>query len=153
MPKITAALRSVAGWLEARTGLAGAITPAATHAVPRRTASWWYVFGSATLTLFALQIATGICLALVYVPSADQAYQSLQYLNDQAAFGSYLRAVHFWGSNGMVLVMTLHMLQVFLFGAYKYPRDLTWIAGLLLFLSTLAIPFTGPLLRRDQSAH
>ena len=89
MPKITAALRSVAGWLEARTGIAGAITPVANHAVPRRTASWWYVFGSATLTLFGLQIVTGICLALVYVPSADQAYQSLQYLNDSAAFGAH----------------------------------------------------------------
>jgi ubiquinol-cytochrome c reductase cytochrome b subunit len=146
-------LRSVATWLEVRTGLAAAVTPAVTHPVPRRTASWWYVFGSATLALFALQIATGICLALVYVPAADQAYQSLQYLNEHAAFGSYLRAVHFWGSNGMVLVMTLHMLQVFLFGAYKYPRELTWIAGVLLFLCTLGMAFTGQILRWDQDAY
>jgi len=102
MAELPGPLRSVVSWLEVRTGLAEALTPAVTHPVPRRTASWWYVFGSATLALFALQIATGICLALVYVPAADQAYQSLQYLNDQAAFGSYLRAVHFWGSNGMV---------------------------------------------------
>src|SRR6266850_937587 len=153
MSKITAALRSVAGWLEARTGLAGALTPAATHAVPRRTASWWYVFGSATLTLFMLQIATGICLALVYVPSADQAYQSLQYLNDSAAFGAFLRAVHFWGSNAMVAVMTLHMLQVFLFGAYKYPREMTWIAGVFMLLCTLGMAFTGQILRWDQDAY
>jgi len=153
MAKLTGPLRSVVGWLEVRTGLAEALTPAVTHPVPRRTASWWYVFGSATLALFALQIATGICLALVYVPAADQAYQSLQYLNDQAAFGSYLRAVHFWGSNGMVLVMTLHMLQVFLFGAYKYPRELTWMAGVLLFLCTLGMAFTGQILRWDQDAY
>jgi ubiquinol-cytochrome c reductase cytochrome b subunit len=153
MVKITGPLRSVAGWLEARTGLASAVTPAVTHPVPRRTASWWYVFGSATLTLFVLQIATGICLALVYVPAADQAYQSLQYLNEQAAFGAYLRAVHFWGSNAMVLVMTLHMLQVFLFGAYKYPRELTWIAGVLLLLCTLGMAFTGQILRWDQDAY
>jgi ubiquinol-cytochrome c reductase cytochrome b subunit len=89
----------------------------------------------------------------VYVPAADQAYQSLQYLNDQAAFGWYLRAVHFWGSNGMVLVMTLHMLQVFLWGAYKYPRELTWIAGVLLFLCTLGMAFTGQILRWDQDAY
>jgi len=151
--RIAGPLRSVAGWLEARTGLASAVTPAVTHPVPRRTASWWYVFGSATLTLFALQIATGICLALVYVPAADQAYQSLQYLNEQAAFGAYLRAVHFWGSNAMVLVMTLHMLQVFLFGAYKYPRELTWIAGVLLLLCTLGMAFTGQILRWDQDAY
>ena len=149
MAKLTGTLRSIVGWLEVRTGLAEALTPAVTHPVPRRTASWWYVFGSATLALFALQIATGICLALVYVPAADQAYQSLQYLNDQAAFGWYLRAVHFWGSNGMVLVMTLHMLQVFLWGAYKYPRELTWIAGVLLFLCTLGMAFTGQILRWD----
>ena len=153
MVKLTGALRSVVGWLEVRTGLAEALTPAVTHPVPRRTASWWYVFGSATLALFALQIATGICLALVYVPAADQAYQSLQYLNDQAAFGWYLRAVHFWGSNAMVLVMTLHMLQVFLWGAYKYPRELTWIAGVLLFLCTLGMAFTGQILRWDQDAY
>jgi menaquinol-cytochrome c reductase cytochrome b subunit len=143
-------LRAVAGWLEARTGLGAAVTPAATHPVPRRTASWWYVFGSATMTLFALQIATGICLALVYVPAADQAYQSLQYLNEQAAFGAYLRAVHFWGSNAMVLVMTLHMLQVFLFGAYKYPRELNWVIGVVLLVLTMAMGLTGYLLPFDQ---
>ncbi len=153
MAKLTGTLRAVVEWLEVRTGLAEALTPAVTHPVPRRTASWWYVFGSATLALFALQIATGICLALVYVPAADQAYQSLQYLNDQAAFGWYLRAVHFWGSNGMVLVMTLHMLQVFLWGAYKYPRELTWIAGVLLFLCTLGMAFTGQILGWDQAAY
>jgi ubiquinol-cytochrome c reductase cytochrome b subunit len=151
--RLTGPLRSVAGWLEARTGLASAVTPAVTHPVPRRTASWWYVFGSATLALFALQIATGICLALVYVPAADQAYQSLQYLNDQALFGAYLRAIHFWGSNAMVLVMTLHMIQVFLFGAYKYPRELTWIAGVFMLLCTLGMAFTGQILRWDQDAY
>ena len=147
------ALRSVAGWLETRTGLAEGLAPAVTHPVPRRTASWWYVFGSATLALFMLQIATGICLALVYVPAADQAYDSLRYLNDQAAFGWYLRALHFWGSNAMVLVMTLHMLQVFLWGAYKYPRELTWIVGVLLFVGTLGMAFTGQILRWDQDAY
>jgi ubiquinol-cytochrome c reductase cytochrome b subunit len=153
MAERTGALRSVIGWLEERTGLGQALTPVAAHPVPARTASWWYVFGSATLAAFALQIATGICLALVYVPAADQAYQSLRYLNDQAAFGWYLRAVHFWGSNLMVLLMTLHMLQVFLWGAYKYPRELTWIVGVLLFLCTLGMAFTGQILRWDQDAY
>src|SRR5437870_5483490 len=97
MARFPGPFASVAAWLDTRPGPAGALTPAVSHPVPRRTASWWYVFGSATLVLFALQIATGICLALVYVPAADQVYQSLLYLNDQAAFGAYLRAVHFWG--------------------------------------------------------
>src|SRR5713101_7729362 len=153
MARGTRALESIARWFEERTGATQALAPVMAHPVPRRTASWWYVFGSATLALFALQIATGICLALVYVPSADQAYQSLQYLNDQAALGWFLRAVHFWGSNAMVLVMTLHMIQVFLWGAYKYPRELTWIVGVFLFLCTLGMAFTGQILRWDQDAY
>jgi len=146
-------VRSTLGWLEERAGLGGAIAPALDHPVPRSTASWWYVFGSATLALFMLQIATGICLALVYVPSPDGAYQSLLYLNFQAPFGWFLRGVHFWGSNAMVAVMTLHMIQVFLWGAHKYPRELTWIVGVFLFLCTLGMAFTGQILRWDQDAY
>src|SRR5438552_7299026 len=146
-------VRSTLGWLEERAGLGGAIAPALDHPVPRSTASWWYVFGSATLALFVLQVVTGICLALVYVPSAEGAYQSLLYLNFQAPFGWFLRAVHFWGSNAMVAVMTLHMIQVFLWGAHKYPRELTWIVGVFLFLCTLGMAFTGQILRWDQDAY
>src|SRR5207245_1080828 len=119
--------------------------PVLDHPVPRRTASWWYTFGSATLALFVLQIATGICLAFLYVPSADEAYKSLLHLNYEAPFGWYLRAVHFWGSNAMVAVMTLHMIQVFLWGAHRYPRGLTWIVGGFLFLCPLGLAFTGEL--------
>jgi len=140
-------------WLEERAGLGEALTPVLDHPVPRRTASWWYTFGSATLALFVLQIATGICLAFVYVPSADKAYESLLYLNYEAPFGWYLRAVHFWGSNGMVAVMTLHMIQVFLWGAHKYPREMTWVVGVLLFLCTLGMAFSGQIMRWDQDAY
>jgi len=146
-------LAAIREWLEERTGIGGALAPILAHAVPRSTASFWYVFGSATLILFVLQIATGICLALVYVPSADQAYQSLLYLNHGAHLGWFLRAVHFWGSNAMVLVMIVHMIQVFLFGAYKYPRELTWICGVFLLLCTLGMAFTGQVLRWDQDAY
>jgi len=152
-PRGPGVIRTTLGWLEERAGLGGAITPVMEHPVPRSTASWWYVFGSATLALFVLQIATGICLALVYVPSADGAYQSLLYLNYQAPFGWFLRGVHFWGSNAMVAIMTLHMIQVFLFGAHKYPRELTWIVGVFLFLCTLGMAFTGQILRWDQDAY
>jgi ubiquinol-cytochrome c reductase cytochrome b subunit len=146
-------VRSLGNWFDQRIGVQATLEPMITHPVPRTTASWWYVFGSATLALFALQIVTGICLALVYVPTAHQAYQTLEYLNYQAPFGWFLRAVHFWGSNGMVLVMTLHLIQVFLWGAYKYPRELTWIVGVFLFLATLGMAFTGQLLRWDQDAY
>src|SRR5207245_10076641 len=120
---------------------------------PQSSHSYLYCYETATMTYFALQLSTRICLALEYVPAADQAYQSLQYLNEQAAFGAYLRAIHFWGSNAMVLVMTLHMLQVFLFGAYKYPRELTWIVGVFMLLCTLGMAFTGQILRWDQDAY
>jgi ubiquinol-cytochrome c reductase cytochrome b subunit len=146
-------IRAVGDWLDQRVGARATLEPMITHPVPRTTASWWYVFGSATLVLFVLQIVTGICLALVYVPVADQAYQSLEYLNYQAPFGWYLRAMHFWGSNGMVLVMTLHLIQVFLWGAYKYPRELTWIVGVFLFLAALGMAFSGQILRWDQDAY
>jgi len=145
--------QSVNKWIEERTGLEAAVAPVLGHQVPRSTASWWYVFGSATLALFVLQVATGICLALVYVPSADKAYESLLYLNYVAPLGWFLRAVHFWGSNAMVAVMTLHMIQVFLFGAHKYPREMTWVAGVFLFLCTLGMAFTGQILRWDQDAY
>jgi ubiquinol-cytochrome c reductase cytochrome b subunit len=146
-------IRAVGNWFDQRVGAKDTLEPMITHPVPRTTASWWYVFGSATLALFALQIVTGICLALVYVPTADQAYQTLEYLNYQAPFGWFLRAAHFWGSNGMVLVMTLHLIQVFLWGAYKYPRELTWVVGVFLFLCTLGMAFSGQILRWDADAY
>ena len=146
-------ISAIANWFDQRLGARDTLEPMIAHPVPRTTASWWYVFGSATLVLFVLQIVTGICLALVYVPTADQAFQTLEYLNYQTPFGWYLRAMHFWGSNGMVLLMTLHLLQVFLFGAYKYPRELTWIIGVFLLLGTLGMAFTGQILRWDQDAY
>jgi ubiquinol-cytochrome c reductase cytochrome b subunit len=146
-------ISAIATWFDQRLGARATLEPMIAHPVPRTTASWWYVFGSATLVLFVLQIVTGICLALVYVPTADQAYQTLEYLNYNTPLGWYLRALHFWGSNGMVLLMTLHLIQVFLWGAYKYPRELTWIIGVFLFLGTLGMAFTGQILRWDQDAY
>jgi ubiquinol-cytochrome c reductase cytochrome b subunit len=143
----------VADWFEERLQLKKLLGPSMTHPVPRSSASWWYVFGSATLIIFMLQIVTGICLALVYVPSTADVYASLEYLNYQQPLGWFLRAVHFWGSNFMVAMMSLHMIQVFLFGAYKYPRELTWVVGIFLLLCTLGMAFTGQVLRWDQDAY
>jgi ubiquinol-cytochrome c reductase cytochrome b subunit len=121
--------------------------------VPRPTASWAYVFGSAALTVFVLQLVTGILLALLYVPSAGEAWNSLQILNHQVTLGWFIRALHGWGSNFMVAIVLIHMVQVFLFGAYKFPRELTWIVGILLLLLTLGMAFTGQVLRFDQDAY
>ncbi|MGC8550134.1 MAG: cytochrome b N-terminal domain-containing protein [Acidobacteriaceae bacterium] len=146
-------LKKVYDWLEMRVGFEKPVKEAALHPVPRNTASWWYVFGSAAFTLLMLQVFTGILLALVYVPSAGQAWQSLNFLNHNLTLGWYIRAVHGWGSNFMVAIVLIHMAQVFLFGAYKYPRELTWMVGVLLLLLTLGMAFTGQVMRFDQDAY
>ena len=146
-------LKSVFGWFDQRLQLAAPITDAVTHPVPRKTASWFYVFGSAAFTLLFLQIVTGILLALVYVPSAGEAWNSLNILNHQIALGWFLRAMHGWGSNFMVAVVLVHMVQVFFFGSYKYPRELTWVVGVFLLLMTLGMAFSGQILRFDQDAY
>src|SRR5258708_23510 len=140
-------------WLERRLQIEGPVKEAALHYVPKSTASWWYVFGSASLTLLILQVVTGILLALVYVPSAGHSWQSLEILNHQLPLGWFLRAMHGWGSNFMVAVVLIHMAQVFLFGAYKFPREFTWILGVFMLLMTLGMAFTGQVLRFDQDAY
>jgi ubiquinol-cytochrome c reductase cytochrome b subunit len=146
-------LKSFFNWFDQRVQLAGPITEASTHPIPSKTSSWLYVFGSAAFTLLILQVVTGVLLALVYVPSAGEAWNSLNVLNHQVALGWFLRAIHGWGSNFMVAVVLVHMMQVFLFGAYKYPRELTWTVGVFLLLMTLGMAFTGQVLRFDQDAY
>jgi ubiquinol-cytochrome c reductase cytochrome b subunit len=146
-------LKSVGDWLDERLKLGGTIRGVAQHPVPRKTASWFYVFGSAAVTLFALQVVTGILLALVYAPTGANAWNSLQVLDHTIPFGWFIRAMHGWGAEFMVAVVLLHMCQVFLFGAYKYPRELNWIVGVILLLLTLAMAFTGQVLRFDQDAY
>jgi ubiquinol-cytochrome c reductase cytochrome b subunit len=146
-------LKKTYDWIEQRVQLEAPVKEAALHPVPRNTASWWYVFGSAATTLLILQVVTGILLALVYVPSASEAWKSLDELNHQLYLGWFLRAMHGWGSNFMVAVVLIHMAQVFLFGAYKFPRELTWVVGVFLLLMTLGMAFTGQVLRFDQDAY
>ena len=143
----------VGEWFDHRLQLAAPIREAAEHPVPRNTASWLYVFGSAALTVFLLQLVTGILLALIYVPSAGEAWSSLQALNHQVALGWFIRAMHGWGSNFMVAIVLIHMVQVFLFGAHKFPRELTWVIGVFLLLMTLGMAFSGQVLRFDQDAY
>jgi ubiquinol-cytochrome c reductase cytochrome b subunit len=143
----------IAKWLDQRMKIAAPVREMLQHRVPRRTASWWYVFGSAALVLFILQVITGILLALVYAPTAGQAWNSLQALDHSVTLGWFLRAMHGWGADFMVAVVLVHMAQVFLFGAYKYPRELNWVAGVFLLLLTLGMAFTGQVLRFDQDAY
>jgi ubiquinol-cytochrome c reductase cytochrome b subunit len=146
-------LRKIGEWFDHRLQVAAPIRETVEHRVPRNTASWFYVFGSGALIVFVLQLITGILLALVYVPSAGEAWSSLQALNHQVALGWFIRAMHGWGSNFMVALVLIHMVQVFLFGAYKFPRELTWVVGVLLLLMTLGMAFSGQVLRFDQDAY
>jgi ubiquinol-cytochrome c reductase cytochrome b subunit len=146
-------INAVADWFDRRLQLGAPLRDTMQHPVPRETASWAYVFGSAALTTFALQVVTGILLAFVYVPSAGEAWNSLQALNRDVTFGWLIRGLHGWGSNFMIAIVIIHMVQVFLFGAYKFPRELTWVVGVLLLIVTLGMAFTGQVLRFDQDAY
>src|SRR5262245_21380240 len=146
----------VGNWFDARLRLRETLMPMMRHPIPRGAAGpmgWWYVFGSASLTMFLIQILTGIGLAMVYVPSADMAYDSLLYMNYEQPLGWFLRALHYYAGSAMVVLVLAHMTQVFLHGAYKYPRELTWVVGVLLFLLTMGMFFTGQVLRWDPDAY
>jgi ubiquinol-cytochrome c reductase cytochrome b subunit len=138
-------------WLEDRTGLGRAIGRVARHPVPPTT-GWAYVLGSATLTAFMIQVVTGSVLATVYTPSTSQAYASLQFITNRMVLGHFLRGIHFFGASAMVLLIGLHMIRVFLYGSYKFPREASWLTGVVLLGLTLLMGFTGQLLRWDQNA-
>ncbi|GAB4168821.1 MAG: hypothetical protein Fur0032_07150 [Terrimicrobiaceae bacterium] len=151
--KVRSAAMGIYGWLDDRLNITNLWEHTAGHIIPRSSASWFYVFGSATLLCLMLQLVTGTLLAMVYVPSGAEAYSTLEYLTYEQPLGWFLRAMHYWGSEFMVTIMFLHMTQVFLFGAYKYPREITWISGCVLMLITLGLAFTGQVMRFDEDAY
>jgi quinol-cytochrome oxidoreductase complex cytochrome b subunit len=138
-------------WLDERLGLQGMYSTVLDRKVPK--VNWWFTLGSASLFLFVMQGMTGIFLTVYYVPSPDHAYDSIQFIMNGVPFGWLIRGIHHWGASLMVIFVFVHMLRTFFYGAYKYPRELTWITGAVLLLATLGMGFTGYLLPWNQRAY
>jgi len=138
-------------WIDDRLGLTGIYNTVFDRKVPKT--NWWFTLGSASLFLFVIQGITGMFLAVYYVPSPDHAYESIQYIMNGVAFGWLIRGIHHWGASAMVLVVFIHMLRTFFYAAYKFPREITWLTGVILLLATLGMGFTGYLLPWNQRAY
>ena len=145
-------LRSALEWIEDRTGLESAIKHFLYEDIPD-SAGWHQVFGSVALFAFLVQAVTGILLAFNYAPTPGDAYDSLRYIVTQVTAGQYIRGAHHWGASLMIIVVVLHMIQALVWGAYKKPREATWIAGVVLLLLTMAFGLSGYLLPWDNRAY
>jgi menaquinol-cytochrome c reductase cytochrome b subunit len=139
-------------WLEERSGLVGPTRYFLFRKVPAET-NWFHTLGSATLTAFIVQLITGVILAMYYKPTPAEAYESIQMITNDLTLGWLVRGMHRWGASVFIILLFLHMGRVFLFGAYKYPRELNWLIGVLLLALALAEGFTGYLLPWDQTAY
>ncbi len=138
-------------WLDERAGLTTIWKTIFARAVPKT--NWFYTLGSASMVLAMLQGITGMLLTIYYVPSPDQAYDSINFIMNQVAFGWLIRGMHHWGATLMVIVVFLHMLKAFFVGAYKYPREITWLTGAALLLIVMVMGFSGYLLPWNQKAY
>jgi ubiquinol-cytochrome c reductase cytochrome b subunit len=115
--------------------------------------TWFHTLGSATLAVFTVQVVTGVVLAMYYSPSPDHAYDSIRYIDHTVVSGALLRGLHHWGASAMVVLVIAHMIRVFTMGAYKYPREINWLLGVVLLFVVLGFSFTGYLLPWDQKAY
>lgn len=139
-------------WLEDRSGLVGYTKWFLFRKVPRST-NWFHTLGSAALTAFIVQAVTGVILAMYYKPDPDKAYESIQFITNELTWGWLVRGMHRWGASVFIILIFLHLGRVFLFGAYKYPRELNWLIGVLILVLALAEGFTGYLLPWDQTSY
>ncbi len=143
---------AIARWLDVRVDVAELRRTLLDRKMPSGL-TWSHTLGSATLTVLAVQVVTGIVLAMYYAPSPDHAYDSIRYIDQTVASGALLRGVHHWGASAMVVLVCAHMVRVFTMGAYKYPRELNWLLGVVLLFVVLGFGFTGYLLPWDQKAY
>jgi menaquinol-cytochrome c reductase cytochrome b subunit len=150
--QIEAAALAPVDWVEERTGLVGYIGWFLFRKVPRDT-NWMQTLGAATLTAFIVQAVTGVVLAMYYKPDPDKAYASITSITQDVTLGWLVRGMHKWGASVFIILMFFHMARTFLFGAYKYPRELNWITGALILVLGMLEGFTGYLLPWDQTAY
>jgi cytochrome b len=140
------------GWVDDRYRISEPLSKFLKKPVPKYALHWWYCLGGITAFLFVVQGITGILLAFYYKPTPEAAYASIQYIESQVYLGAAIRAIHHWCANGMIVMCVAHMARVFIMGAYKKPRELNWVSGVLLLVLTLVFGFTGYLLPWDQRA-
>ena len=139
-------------WLEERSGIVGGVRYFLFRKVPGDT-DWWQTLGSATLTAFLVQLVTGVILAFYYKPDVNSAHASIAHITNDVWGGWLLRGMHRWGASVFIILLFMHMGRVFLFGAYKYPRELNWIVGVLILATALFEGLTGYLLPFDETAY
>ena len=144
--------RTVYRWFDERLGLSELVHKGLYEAVPEKGA-WAYSLGSATLILILLQIITGIFLMFTFVPSVEESWDSLRYLQTTDHFGNWVRGLHEFGAYVLIIVIGAHMLRTFISASYKRPRELNWVTGALLFLLVLGLAITGAMLPWDQAGY
>lgn len=140
------------GWVDERMGGSSFLTAMLLRKVPKGT-NWFYTLGSATLFAFVVQALTGVFLAMYYTPSPVEAYASITHLTNDVFLGEFVRGMHKWGASVMVILVFVHMARTFFFGAYKYPREVNWVIGVVLLILTMVMGFTGYLLPFDQRSY
>jgi hypothetical protein len=144
--------RRFAEWVDERLDVLEPLGKALSKPVPLFATRWMYCLGGITFTLLLIQGITGIMLAFYYKPTPDEAFASIQFIENEVRFGAAIRALHHWAANGVIVMVVAHMLRVFITGAFKAPRELNWLTGVLLLVISLAFGFTGYLLPWDQRA-
>ena len=145
-------MRTVIDWLEHRTGIESAVKNFLYEDIPA-SAGWHQIIGSMAVFFFVIQVFTGGLLAFNYAPTPGEAYNSVKYIMTELTAGPLIRGLHHWGASMMLIIVVLHMIQVFIYGAYKKPREATWMVGVTLLLITLAFGLTGYLLPWDNRAY
>jgi quinol-cytochrome oxidoreductase complex cytochrome b subunit len=147
------AFKRIYDWVDERTGMHPCLQKGLLERPVPKGLNLSFCFGGITFFLFLMLAVTGYFMTMYYVPSPDQAYKTVAYITQEVSMGHAIRSVHYWSANLMMVTLFLHMIRVFIYGAYKKPREINWISGVLLLLLVLAFGFTGYLLPWDQKAY